>query len=89
MNVKFFRIKEMDENVHSFSFIDDEKVILQQAKESEERWSQGKPNGEMDGLMVSIKDLLNVKGFTIILETHSHRLSNYLWIQKIHPCSSL
>jgi Asp-tRNA(Asn)/Glu-tRNA(Gln) amidotransferase A subunit family amidase len=77
----------MDQNVHSFSFIDDEKVILQQAKESEERWSQGKPNGEMDGLLVSIKDLLNVKGFTIL--THSPRLSNCLWIQEIHQRSSL
>jgi aspartyl-tRNA(Asn)/glutamyl-tRNA(Gln) amidotransferase subunit A len=66
----------MDQNVHSFSFIDDEKVILQQAKESEERWSQGKPNGEMDGLLVSIKDLLNVKGFSFL--THSQVIKPFM-----------
>ncbi|RQT22586.1 MULTISPECIES: amidase family protein [Burkholderia cepacia complex] len=38
-------------------------VALQAARESEQRWMRGEPLGLLDGVPVSVKDLIDVQGF--------------------------
>lgn len=41
----------------------DEKAVLRQAKISEKRWMRGMPDGLLDGITVTIKDAMHVKGW--------------------------
>ena len=41
----------------------DEEVALSAARESERRWMRGAPRGMLDGVPVSVKDLIAVAGF--------------------------
>ena len=55
------RIDRLDRLYNAFVMIDREGA-LQDAQASEERWQRGKPNGLIDGLPVTVKDLVLVKG---------------------------
>lgn len=41
----------------------DERLALHQAKASEKRWAKGAPSGVLDGIPVTLKDTVNVKGW--------------------------
>lgn len=41
----------------------DERLALHQAKASEKRWAKGAPAGLLDGIPVTLKDTVNVKGW--------------------------
>jgi Asp-tRNA(Asn)/Glu-tRNA(Gln) amidotransferase A subunit family amidase len=55
------RIEKLNPVLNAFCLVSDE--ALKQAKESEERWQAGQPRGLLDGVPVSIKDLILTKGW--------------------------
>ena len=56
-------IANYDEKVNAFRLVDEEKA-LENAKASEDRWSQGTPAGLVDGIPTTIKDLVATKGWS-------------------------
>ena len=64
------RIKDIDDKVNAYVFIDEESA-LQQAKDSETRWINGSQKSPIDGVPAAIKDLLYTKGWpTPVSYTH-------------------
>ena len=61
-NVILERIKSSQKTLNSFCFFNEGDVI-KQAEESEKRWSDNNPKSLIDGVPVSIKDLIHVKGW--------------------------
>ena len=55
------RIAQYNQRLNAFCFID-EKAVMAAASESEARWMKGEPKGLVDGVPVSIKDLVLTKG---------------------------
>lgn len=55
------RIEELEAVLNTFVIRDDDGALLA-ARESEARWSKGEPKGLIDGVPVSIKDMLICKG---------------------------
>jgi len=55
------RIDELNERLNAFSFIAPD--VLGAAKASEARWAKGEPKGLLDGVPVSIKDLILTRGW--------------------------
>ena len=55
------RIDELNPRLNAFSFIAPDVLVA--AKESEARWQKGEPKGLLDGVPVSIKDLILTKGW--------------------------
>ena len=49
------------EHLHMFSSLRPDDV-MEQAKESEERWTSGQPLSVFDGVPVAVKDIVNVQG---------------------------
>ncbi len=56
------RIRDSHENLNAFCFLNEDDV-LSQAKRSESRWIKNKPKSLIDGVPVSIKDLIHVEGW--------------------------
>jgi len=55
------RIEKLNPKLNAFCFTS--KTVLEDAKASEARWMAGQPKGLLDGVPVSIKDLLLTKGW--------------------------
>lgn len=56
------RVEERDQDINAFILVDEE-AALAQARDSEERWSNGSPKGLLDGVPISIKDMFLTKGW--------------------------
>ncbi len=56
------RIEALNPRLNCFVFVDPERT-LRDARAAEERWLRGAPLGVLDGVPVSIKDLLLTKGW--------------------------
>lgn len=56
------RIAEADPAVNAFCLVDSERA-LRQARASEERWARGSPDGKLDGVPTSIKDIFLTEGW--------------------------
>ncbi|HUN70359.1 MAG TPA: amidase [Burkholderiales bacterium] len=56
------RIEKLNPILNAFCFLDSDSS-LKEAKQSEKRWAKGSPQGLLDGVPVSIKDLLLTKGW--------------------------
>ncbi len=56
------RIRRLDPVLNAFVLVD-AKAALAAAKASESRWMKGQPRGLLDGVPVSVKDLLLTKGW--------------------------
>lgn len=56
------RIASLDRHVNAFCLVDRDAAVAQ-ARRSEQRWLRGEPEGALDGVPVSIKDLLLTKGW--------------------------
>ena len=56
------RIEKYNGLLNCFCLVDEERA-LQQARDSEARWTKGKPEGALDGVPVAIKDLVLAKGW--------------------------
>ena len=55
------RIERLNETYNAFCVIDADRA-LDQARASEDRWSRGEPAGLVDGVPISVKDLILAKG---------------------------
>jgi aspartyl-tRNA(Asn)/glutamyl-tRNA(Gln) amidotransferase subunit A len=56
------RIRRLDPAVNAFCLVDEESATAA-AAESQRRWQAGRPQGALDGVPMSIKDLLVTKGW--------------------------
>ena len=56
------RVEERDKDINAFIFVDEE-AALAQARDSEKRWNEGKPQGLLDGVPISIKDMVLTNGW--------------------------
>jgi aspartyl-tRNA(Asn)/glutamyl-tRNA(Gln) amidotransferase subunit A len=56
------RVQRLDGHVNAFCLVDPD-AALAAARESETRWAQGSPVGALDGVPVSIKDILLTSGW--------------------------
>ena len=56
------RVEERDRDINAFILVDEESALAQ-ARDSEERWSNGSPKGLLDGVPISIKDMFLTKGW--------------------------
>jgi aspartyl-tRNA(Asn)/glutamyl-tRNA(Gln) amidotransferase subunit A len=56
------RIEKLNPVLNAFCFLDSDSS-LKKAKQSEKRWARGAPMGLLDGVPVSIKDLLLTRGW--------------------------
>jgi Asp-tRNA(Asn)/Glu-tRNA(Gln) amidotransferase A subunit family amidase len=56
------RIEAHNPDLNCFCLVDADSALAQ-ARASEERWSKGEPQGLLDGVPVSIKDLILTKGW--------------------------
>ncbi len=56
------RIRALDGQVNAFCFLDEEGAIAQ-ARASEARWLAGRPQGLVDGVPTTVKDILLVEGW--------------------------
>jgi aspartyl-tRNA(Asn)/glutamyl-tRNA(Gln) amidotransferase subunit A len=56
------RIERLNPVLNAFCLVD-EKRALADARQSEKRWAQGTPKGLLDGVPVSIKDLILTRGW--------------------------
>jgi aspartyl-tRNA(Asn)/glutamyl-tRNA(Gln) amidotransferase subunit A len=56
------RIDEADKALNGFCLVDAERALAE-AVESEARWRRGEPRGLLDGVPVSVKDLLLTRGW--------------------------
>jgi Asp-tRNA(Asn)/Glu-tRNA(Gln) amidotransferase A subunit family amidase/anaerobic selenocysteine-containing dehydrogenase/GMP synthase-like glutamine amidotransferase len=59
------RIAELNPKLNAFRLVDEE-TTLAMAKASEQRWLSGEPCGSLDGIPVSIKDLVTTKGWSTL-----------------------
>jgi len=64
------RIARLDPRVNAFCLVD-EAAALTAARASEDRWARGEPCGVLDGVPVSIKDLLLTRGWPTLRGSHS------------------
>src|SRR5262245_61934424 len=56
------RIERLNPELNAFCLVAGDEA-LQQARASEARWQQGRPQGALDGVPASIKDLILTKGW--------------------------
>lgn len=56
------RVRRLDPQVNAFAVFDPE-TALEAARQSEQRWRRGAPLGALDGVPVTLKDLILAKGW--------------------------
>ncbi|HEX6353668.1 amidase [Actinophytocola sp.] len=64
------RIEEQDGSLNAFCLVDAARALADAAA-SEERWRRGEPRGLLDGVPVSVKDLLLTAGWPTLRGSHS------------------
>jgi aspartyl-tRNA(Asn)/glutamyl-tRNA(Gln) amidotransferase subunit A len=57
------RIARIEPQINSFCTLADEGEALRLASESQARWREGRPRGEMDGVPITVKDAILAKGW--------------------------
>jgi aspartyl-tRNA(Asn)/glutamyl-tRNA(Gln) amidotransferase subunit A len=64
------RVDELNGTLNAFCLVDAAQALAA-AAESEERWRRGEPRGLLDGVPVSVKDILLTKGWPTLRGSHS------------------
>ncbi len=59
------RIDQRDRPLNAFRLVDGERALAD-ARASEHRWTKGAPKGALDGVPVSVKDVLLTKGWSTL-----------------------
>ncbi|MGH7046934.1 MAG: amidase [Stellaceae bacterium] len=63
------RLDRLQPRINAFSIVDREGALAA-ARASEDRWQQGEPRGPVDGVPVTIKDLMPMRGFPTLRGSH-------------------
>jgi aspartyl-tRNA(Asn)/glutamyl-tRNA(Gln) amidotransferase subunit A len=69
-NAVLARIARLDPQVNAFCLVEPDSA-LEAAHASEQRWARGEPCGLLDGVPVSIKDLLLTRGWPTLRGSHT------------------
>ncbi|WAP56213.1 amidase [Streptomyces sp. S465] len=72
------RIEQVQPEVNAFSRVDAEGA-LRQAEESAERWRRGTPAGLVDGVPVTVKDILLLRGAPTLRGSRTVRPEGQAW----------
>ncbi|MGH3760458.1 amidase [Actinophytocola sp.] len=64
------RIATVDDAVNAYCLVDPDRTLAD-AAESEQRWRAGEPRGLLDGVPVSIKDILLSRGWPTLRGSHT------------------
>ena len=56
------RVEQRDPDINAFILVDEESALAQ-ARDSEKRWRNGSPKGLLDGIPISVKDMILTKGW--------------------------
>jgi aspartyl-tRNA(Asn)/glutamyl-tRNA(Gln) amidotransferase subunit A len=72
------RIERMDPGVNAFVRVDAEDALAR-AAQSEERWRRGEPAGLVDGVPVSVKDILLLRGAPTLRGSWTVRTDGQPW----------
>ncbi|MCG8492751.1 MAG: amidase [Sneathiellales bacterium] len=64
------RTETLNTSLNAFRLIDHENAISQ-AEQSHKRWREGNPLGPLDGIPISIKDIVNVKSQSCLSGSHA------------------
>ncbi|WNE96769.1 amidase [Streptomyces luomodiensis] len=72
------RIEQVQPEVNAFSRVDAEGA-LRQAEESAERWRRGAPAGLVDGVPVTVKDILLLRGAPTLRGSRTVRPEGQAW----------
>lgn len=64
------RTEDLNSSLNAFRLIDNENARAQ-AERSHKRWQEGSPLGPLDGIPISIKDIVAVKGHRCISGSHT------------------
>ncbi|MET7766043.1 amidase [Streptomyces sp. NPDC005336] len=72
------RIEQIQPEVNAFTRVDAEGA-LRQAEESAERWRRGTPAGLVDGVPVSVKDILLLRGAPTLRGSRTVRAEGQAW----------
>jgi aspartyl-tRNA(Asn)/glutamyl-tRNA(Gln) amidotransferase subunit A len=59
----FARIERIEPKINAFCYLAPKDECLKLATESEARWREGRPRGEMDGVPITVKDAILAKGW--------------------------
>jgi aspartyl-tRNA(Asn)/glutamyl-tRNA(Gln) amidotransferase subunit A len=65
----FDRIEALQPRLNAFCIVDRDGALTA-ARQSEERWMRGEPIGPLDGVPVTIKDLMLMRGFPTLRGSH-------------------
>ena len=57
------RLTRVEPKINAFCVVADERESMNLAAESERRWREGRPLGEMDGVPVTVKDAIIARGW--------------------------
>ena len=80
------RIDRIDRLYNAFVTVDSEGA-LRDARASEERWLRGEPNGLVDGLPITVKDLIPVKGMpTRVARARPVRYRATKMVRRLREC---
>ena len=72
------RIDEVDGQINAYAIVDAEGAI-EAAKKSEKRWKKNKPLSRLDGVPVSIKELIHTKGMPTVMGSQNIDPASQPW----------
>jgi len=59
----YARIERIEPRINAFCVVAEREDVLRQARASEARWRSGSPQGELDGVPLTVKDAIIAKGW--------------------------
>ena len=65
----FDRIEKLQPKLYAFCIVDRDGALVS-ARASEDRWRRGEPLGALDGVPVTVKDLMLMRGFPTLRGSH-------------------
>ncbi len=72
------RIDEVDGQINAYAIVDAEGAI-EAARRSEKRWKKGKPLSRLDGVPVSVKELIQTKGMPTVMGSRNIDPASQPW----------